>query len=510
MEGIQGEMTLVETQDRRRGAGILLPLFSLPSHYGIGSFGGAAYKWIDFLSMSGQSYWQVLPLHPTSYGDSPYQSVSAFAGNPYFIDLDTLCREGLLTEDECHYISFGEDPVRVDYYALYQGRELVLRKVFERYCKHSPEFSYQKDIEAFRNIHAAWIEPYALFMALKHSQGGRSWTEWDDDLKHYDEKSFADVKNRLKREIDYHIFVQYLFFKQWADVKNYANAKGIKIIGDIPLYTAMDSADVWSKSGLFLLDKDMLPIAVAGVPPDNFSSTGQLWGNPLYDWEASENENYSWWLSRLSMMFSLYDVLRIDHFRGLESYYAVPYRDATAENGTWRKGPGMSFINAVKKSLGNADIIAEDLGYLTPEVRKLVHDSGYPSMKVLQFAFDSREESDYMPYKYGPNSVVYTGTHDNDTTRGWFSTSLPDDAAMALRYFGLKDDADGHLGFIRTALGSVSNRAVIPFQDYLNLGSEARINTPSTMGNWHWRMNQNVLTPELAQSIAELTKLYGR
>ncbi len=490
----------------KRGAGILLPVFSLPSQYGIGSFGDAAYRWIDFLSMSGQTYWQVLPLHPTSYGDSPYQSVSAFAGNPYFIDLETLCREGLLTEDECRAQSFGEDSSRVDYYALYQGRNTVLRKAFERYATRSRN----KDIEAFRDVHAAWLEPYALFMALKASQDGRSWTEWDDDLKHYDERKLSSVRNHLKREIDYHVFAQYLFFTQWSLVKNYASTKGVKIIGDIPLYAAMDSVDVWSKSGLFLLDKEKVPILVAGVPPDHFSAQGQLWGNPLYDWEVSKNDGYAWWLSRLSMMFSLYDVLRIDHFRGLESYYAVPYGEATAENGTWQKGPGLSFINAVKQSLGDADIIAEDLGYLTPEVRELVRASGYPSMKVLQFAFDSREESDYMPYKYDPNSVVYTGTHDNDTIRGWFSSASSDDAALALRYFGLKNDEDGHWGFIRSALGSVSNRAVIPFQDYLNLGSEARINTPSTLGNWHWRMRNDALSPELAQNIAGLTKLYGR
>jgi 4-alpha-glucanotransferase len=496
----------------KRGAGILLPVFSLASNYGIGSFGEAAYKWIDFLSRSGQQYWQVLPLHPTSYGDSPYQSVSAFAGNPYFIDLDLLCEEELLTKDECSMVNFGKDPQKIDYYALYQNRDTLLRKTFERYVKQPEKFSYQNEIEKFRGDHSLWLEPYALFMALKVSQGNRSWTDWDDELKQYDEKNLASVKHELQDEINYHVFVQYLFFKQWTDVKNYAHAKGIKIIGDIPLYVAMDSADLWSRSDLFLLDGNKLPIAVAGCPPDPFAATGQLWGNPLYDWEASKKEGFAWWLSRLSMMFSLYDVLRIDHFRGLESYYAIPFGDPTAENGSWQKGPGISFINAIKQALPDADIIAEDLGYLTPEVRELVQLSGYPSMKVLQFAFDSREESDYMPYKYGPNSVVYTGTHDNDTTRGWFSSAPPEDAALALRYFGIKDEADGHLGFIRAALSSVSNLAVIPFQDYLNLGSEARINTPSTLGgnNWQWRMKSTAMSSELEETIAALTSLYGR
>jgi 4-alpha-glucanotransferase len=496
----------------KRGAGILLPVFSLPSPYGMGSFGAEAYTWIDFLAASGQSYWQVLPLHPTSYGDSPYQSVSAFAGNPYFIDLNILCEENLLTKDECNAVDFGNNPNRVDYHALYQGRNLLLQKACKRFKKQSVKSFHQQDIDSFRQTHESWLEPYALFMAIKESQHDKSWIEWDDELKHYDEQKLASTKHNLSNEIDYHIFVQYLFFTQWSCVKNYANSKGIKIIGDIPLYVALDSADTWSKSCLFQLDKNKVPIAVAGCPPDAFAATGQLWGNPLYDWEMSKNEGYSWWLSRLSMMFSLYDVLRIDHFRGLESYYAVPYGDATAENGTWQKGPGLHFIEAIKQSMPNADIIAEDLGYLTSEVRKLVSRSGYPSMKVLQFAFDSREESDYMPYKYHANSVVYTGTHDNDTTRGWFFSALPEDTALALRFFNLKDDTNGHLGFIRAALGSVSNLAVIPFQDYLNLGSEARINTPSTLGgnNWRWRMNPSSLSPELAQSIAELTRLYGR
>ncbi|MDR2901105.1 MAG: 4-alpha-glucanotransferase [Treponema sp.] len=501
----------MQLENEKRGAGILLPVFSLPSNYGIGSFGDAAYKWIDFLSRSGQTYWQVLPLHPTSYGDSPYQSVSAFAGNPYFIDLDALCNEGLLTYDECNAQNFGQDSNNIDYHALYQSRDPLLRKAFNRYKKLFPA-SPSSGLELFRHNHAAWIEPYALFMALKVSQGNRSWIEWDDALKRYDEKILLVAKSQLIDEIEYHIFVQYLFFKQWSCVKNYANEKGIKIIGDIPLYVALDSVDVWSRSDLFLLDKQKLPIAVAGCPPDSFSATGQLWGNPLYNWEVSKNEGYTWWLSRLSMMFSLYDVLRIDHFRGLESFYTIPFGEPTAENGTWQKGPGISFINAIKQSLENADIIAEDLGYLTPEVRELVTASGYPSMKVLQFAFDSREESDYMPYKYGPNSVVYTGTHDNETTRAWFSSASPQDAALALSYFGLQDNTDGHWGFIRAALSSVSNRAIIPFQDYLNLGSEARINTPSTLGgnNWRWRMNSAAINPKLEKTIAELTKLYGR
>jgi 4-alpha-glucanotransferase len=501
-----------ELKNNERGAGILLPVFCLPSKYGIGNLGEAAYNWVDFLVNAGQKYWQVLPLHPTNYGDSPYQSVSAFAGSPYFIDLEPLCKKGLLTQEECSSVDFGNDPYKIDYYALYQGRDPLLRKAFERYSNAAVKVSLCDGIDLFRKFHAKWLEPYALFMALKVSHKGRPWFEWEDDLNIYDEQKFSPLKKELAHEIDYHIFVQFLFFNQWLELKKYAARKGIHIIGDIPLYVALDSADVWSRSDLFQLDEQKLPIAVAGCPPDYFAATGQLWGNPLYDWDASKQEHYAWWISRLSTMFSLYDILRIDHFRGLESYYAIPFGDATAEHGAWKPGPGISFINAIKQALPHANIIAEDLGYLTKEVRALVESSGYPSMKVLQFAFDSREESDYMPYKYKPNSVVYTGTHDNDTTRGWFSSASNEDTALALRFFGLDDDKDGHLGFIRSALGCVSNRAIIPFQDYLNAGSEARINTPSTLGgnNWRWRMNPAVLSSELEEQIAELTKLYGR
>ncbi|WP_312641219.1 4-alpha-glucanotransferase [Hydrogenoanaerobacterium sp.] len=495
----------MQTTTFTRAAGVLLPVASLPSPYGIGSFGKAAYRWVDFLNRAGQSYWQVLPLSPTGFGDSPYQSCSAFAGNPYFIDLDLLCEQGLLQTSDCTKICWGSAGA-IDYKAIFDNRETLLRKAYAA-------FSDLDALKAFRRGNHMWIEDYALYMAIKTQNELRPWWEWPKDVLLRDAAALQQCRESLRDDINYHIFVQYLFFQQWGELKAYANRKGIEIIGDIPIYVAMDSADTWSNSQLFLLDRTCRPIDVAGVPPDGFSSTGQLWGNPLYRWDHMKQDGYRWWIERLRFSLSLYDVLRIDHFRGFDSYYAVPYGDKTAANGEWRKGPGIDFIQTVNTELGkHAQIIAEDLGYLTDGVRELLRQSGYPGMKVLQFAFDSREDSDYMPHNYNHHCVVYTGTHDNDTVRGWFSSAPTDDVVLAQEYLGLKDGRDGNWAFIRAALGSVANVAIIPVQDYLNLGSEARINIPSTLGgnNWRWRLDEKLLDNNIADKIATMTALYGR
>lgn len=497
---------MMQSPEQKRSAGILLPVFSLPSPYGIGSFGKAAYNWVDFLTEAGQSYWQVLPLGPTSFGDSPYQSFSAFAGNPYFIDPDLLCEQGLLQKDECSAADWGGDPSRVDYRAIFRQREPLLRKAF---CR----FEDRGALVAFHKRHYRWLDDYALYMAVKSVMKLKSWTKWDRDIRTREPSALAQWREELGEDILYHVFVQYLFFEQWHKLKAYANGNGVSIIGDIPIYVAMDSADVWANSGLFLLDGDRMPVDVAGVPPDGFSSKGQLWGNPLYRWDILKQNGYGWWIERLRSSLELYDVLRIDHFRGFESYYAVPFGSRTAKKGEWRKGPGMDFISEINRRLGcKSKIIAEDLGYLTSEVRELLRQSGYPGMKILQFAFDSREESDYMPHRYGRHCVVFTGTHDNDTVRGWFESADPADASLAREYLGVPDNGDEVGAFVRAALGSVANLAVIPIQDYLGLGSEARVNIPSTVGgnNWRWRLGKNDANPALAKKIARLASLYSR
>ncbi len=488
-----------------RSAGILLPVGSLPSRYGIGTFGKQAYRWVDFLVAAKQKYWQVLPLGPTSYGDSPYQSFSAFAGNPYFVDPELLIEQGLLTKEECEAVHWGDRKTQVDYNAVYENRETLLRKAFGR-------FTDKAALTRFRKKNRAWIEDYALYMAVKAKMGMKAWNEWDEDIRMRLPEAVKRWKAKCAEDIDYHIFAQYLFFQQWGKLKKYANQKGVQIIGDAPIYVAMDSADVWANPRLFQLDENNFPTEVAGCPPDAFSEDGQLWGNPLYRWDVMENGGFGWWLRRLKANLTMTDVLRIDHFRGLESYYAIPYGDKTAKNGRWRKGPGKAFIDAVNEEFGSAAIIAEDLGFLTPAVHRLLKRSGYPGMKVLQFAFDSQEESDYLPHNYQRNCVVYTGTHDNDTTRGWFSSAAPEDVQMALEYLGLKNDKNGTWEFIRAALSSVADLAIVPMQDYLDLDSRARLNTPSTLGgdNWRWRMKKKQMKPELAEKIAKMTTLYGR
>ena len=489
-----------------RSSGILMHITSLPSPYGIGTFGKEAYEFVDFLVKAGQKYWQILPIGPTGAGDSPYQSFSTFAGNPYFIDFDLLAEEGLLQKEDYEKVDFGDNIEKVDYEKIFNNKMPILRIAFE-----NSKGKYGDEIKEFRQENKEWLEDYALYMAVKSKFELKSWQEWDEDIKLRDKNALERYKEELKEEVDYWVFLQYLFFKQWADLKRYANTNGIKIIGDIPIYVAEDSADTWANSEVFLLDEDKRPIKVSGCPPDAFSATGQLWGNPIYDWDYLESTDYKWWIDRIKGNINLYDVTRIDHFRGFESFWQIPYGEETAVNGEWVKGPGIKLFNAVKEALGEVDIIAEDLGYLTEEVIDFRIDSGYPGMKVLEFAFDTREESDYLPHNYDKNCVVYTGTHDNDTVMGWFENTKKSDINLAKRYLKLNKKEGYNWGFIRGALSSVGNLAVAQLQDYLGLGSEARMNIPSTLGgNWQWRVKQEVLTNKLAQKINKITKLYGR
>lgn len=489
-----------------RASGILLPISSIPSSYGIGSFSKEAYEFVDFLEKAGQSYWQILPLGPTGYGDSPYQSFSTFAGNPYYIDLEELIRDGLITGEQCESRDWGESEAYVNYEKIYNSRFIVLRKAFE-----NSQLNEDKDFQEFVEENAFWLSDYALYMAVKDFYKGKSWSEWDEDIRLRKPEAMAGYEKQLEREILFYKFQQYLFDTQWRKLKKYANEKGVKIIGDIPIYVALDSADTWANPELFQLDENRRPVSVAGCPPDAFSSTGQLWGNPLYQWDYHKETDYAWWIQRISYCYKLYDVVRIDHFRGFDEYYSIPFGDTTAEFGHWEKGPGYDLFKVMKKKIGNKPVIAEDLGFLTPTVNQLLKKSGYPGMKVLQFAFDSREESDYLPHNYTANSVVYTGTHDNDTTVGWYQAINRRDRSFARKYLNIKSSRELEWNFIRAALGSVSDTAVIPMQDYLGLGSEARINVPSTLGtNWKWRMVKGQIPEGLAEKIYDMCRLYGR
>ena len=491
-----------------RSSGVLLPIASLPSKYGIGCFSKEAYEFVDFLADAHQAYWQVLPMGPTGYGDSPYQSFSTFAGNPYFISLEELIELGWLSEKECDSAKFGNDKNYIDYAQIYVTRFKLLRKAFEK--------SNIENCEAFIDFskeNAYWLDNYSLYMAMKNAYKGKSFLKWktDDRLKKTKAVSAFLQNQKNIKEILFWKFLQYEFFAQWMRLKKYANDKGVKIIGDIPIYVALDSADTWANPELFQFDKKGEPLGVAGCPPDYFSETGQLWGNPLYDWEYHKKHEYSWWMARLKKCFELYDVVRIDHFRGFDEYYFIPYGDKTAEHGHWEKGPGYELFDTLKKKIGKKAIIAEDLGYLTDSVRKLVKKCGYPGMKILEFAFDSGVDNDYLPHNYAPNCIVYTGTHDNDTVKGWFDTLKKKEKDYTKKYIGIKSNKDIVNAMIRLAQSSVADTCIIPFQDYLELGTEARINIPSTLGNnWKWRMNKDACTKELAEKIYALTKMYGR
>ena len=494
-----------------RTAGILLPITSLPSKYGIGGFSKSAYDFVDWLKEAGQCYWQILPLVPTSYGDSPYQSFSTYAGNPYFIDLDALIEEGVLTEEEVTAEDWGSDPSDIDYEKIYNSRYKLLRKAYER-SNVSQNWEYNQ----FVYENAWWLKDYALFMAVKNFFGGVTWTEWPEDIRLRYGYSVEYYQRELYYDIEFQQYMQYVFFKQWKALKAYANDQGVQIIGDIPIYVAMDSADVWASPELFYLDEENVPIEVAGCPPDGFSATGQLWGNPLYRWDYHRNTGFGWWMGRLSHCFKMYDVVRIDHFRGFDEYYAIPYGEDSAVNGRWKNGPGVELFWKMYEDLGEHKVIAEDLGYMTDGVRRLVKDSGFPGMKVLEFAFDSRDTgsaSDYLPHNYIENSVAYTGTHDNETLTGWFQSIDEKERNMARKYICDEVTPDDKLywKFICEVLKSHSHMCIIPCQDYLGLDNSARMNQPSTVGkNWRWRVTEEQLSEKLQKEIREVTRRYGR
>ncbi len=497
----------------KRECGMLLPVASLPSRYGIGAFSREAYEFVDKLVEAGQQYWQILPLGPTGYGDSPYQSFSAFAGNPYFIDLEKLTEDGLLTKQECEAADFGEDERDIDYGKLYKNRFPLLRKAFVRWKKRQARLG-QDGIRLFlENALAPETREYCFFMAVKNDFAGKSWEEWDEDIRLRDMVAMEKYRERLQDEILFYEFQQYLFERQWQQLKRYANRRGIRILGDIPIYVAFDGADSWARPELFQFDEDGRPEAVAGCPPDAFSATGQLWGNPLYRWNYHKKTGYSWWIRRMEYCFRLYDMVRVDHFRGFDEYWSIPAGDKTAQGGHWEKGPGLELFRTLQSHFGRLDIIAEDLGFLTPSVKKLVQDTGFPGMKVLEFAFDDTEDSDYLTHKYTENCVVYTGTHDNDTLQGWYESLDPDLKQFAVNYVGNEwtPKSEIHWDYIRLALQSAAKLAVIPVQDYLGLGSEARINEPSTLGkNWRWRMKSEDLTEEILERCKKMSRWYGR
>lgn len=487
-----------------RTSGILMHITSLPGPYGVGTMGSQAYAFVDFLKRAGQSSWQILPLTPTGYGDSPYQSCSAFAGNHYLIDLDLLAQEGLLEQQELTAVIWNEREDQVDFGRLYENRLKVLRLAYSR-------FAGGEEFQKFCWKNAAWLSDFSLYMALKDRYQGKPWYEWDDPLKFRDHEAIWEARSQLREEVRFYCFVQFQFYRQWEALHAYANEQGISIIGDVPIYVPLDSVDVWSNPELFQLDTDLAPEVVAGVPPDAFTEDGQLWGNPIYRWDRMEADGFSWWIQRLSAAGKLYDVIRLDHFRGFESYWAVPYGDKNARGGKWVKGPDQTFVQAVKQQLPELSVIAEDLGFLTQEVLDLRDASGYPGMKVLQFAFDAREPSDYLPHTYLRNTVCYTGTHDNMTMRQWFDTASQEAVTYAEEYMNLSAREGFVWGVIRTAFSSVSDQCIVQMQDFLDLGGEARMNLPGTLGgNWLWRMRDGALTPELARRIYDLTALYAR
>lgn len=479
---------------------------SLPSDYGIGKLGKSAYNFVDFLSKSGVKCWQILPLSPTSYGDSPYQSFSVNAGNPYFIDFEMLEDEGLLEyEDFCH-IEWESDPRHVDYEIIYNNCFKVLRKAYQNFnFKKSPE--YRAFIEKNKN----WVGSYALFMALKFKNDGKAWYEWEHDIAMRETDSLAKAKRELKDDINFFKFIQFKFYEQWFRLKKYANESGIEIIGDIPIYCAYDSVEAWASPKLFCFDKSKKPVDVAGCPPDDFSPTGQLWGNPLYNWEYHKKNNYKWWIDRIAFASEIYDIVRIDHFRGFESYYAIPYGNETAETGEWRKGPDSELFRLAEQKLGKLDIIAEDLGFITPEVRKMLDDTGYPGMKVLQFAFDNGK-NEHLPHNFTTtNCFAYTGTHDNETLTGWVENMSPRNLKFTKKYLGVKKAEKIPYAVIKSAWGSIAQVAVAQIQDFLNTPPEGRMNTPSTLGqNWQFRTLKSDFSSDLAKKIKKLNKIYNR
>ncbi len=488
-----------------RSCGILMPIFSLPSAYGIGTLGKEAERFVDFLKKAGQSYWQILPLNPTNYGDSPYQSFSSFAGNPYFIDIEALIEEGLLTKLQADSFDFGDDIETVDYGKLYDNRLRLLRLAFK-------EFEPGDEFNTFVSENNYWLSDYALFMALKNAHGDTPWYSWEKSLKTREKEAIIKAENTYSADIEFYKFIQFKFFEQWYSLKTYANKNGISIIGDIPIYVAYDSADVWANPKQFKLDESLVPTVVAGCPPDAFCEDGQLWGNPIYNWEAMKKDGYAWWKKYLGSALKKYDTVRIDHFRGFESYFTIPHGDKTAKNGKWQKGPDIDLFNELKTEFGeNLPIIAEDLGFLTPEVLKMLKATGFPGMKVLQFAFDPSLKSNYLPHNIDKNCVIYTGTHDNDTIIGWTKSATKAEVETAKLYLNCQNDYQLNWAMIKVALMSVADTCILTIGDIIGLDSKGRINTPSTLGgNWQWRIKGECINDWLAEIIYKNTKIYGR
>ena len=488
-----------------RSCGILMHITSLPSPYGIGTFGEEAEKFVDWLKSAGQSYWQVLPVGPTGYGDSPYQSFSTYAGNPLLIDLDALVRAGLLSQAKCESADYGADSSCVDFDKVNSTKMALLRDAYKN-------FEEDAGFLAFERNEAEWLDDYSLFMALKTENNLVSWTQWSDDLRFRKPEAIADASERLKDEIGFWKFIQYTFYSQWDRLKSYANKNGIQIIGDIPIYVALDSSDVWANTSLFEMDERLNPRRVAGVPPDYFSETGQLWGNPLYDWDVMKKEKFSWWISRIRKAAQLYDVVRVDHFRAFDTYWAVPYGETTAINGKWEQGPGMDLWNEVKNQLGEINIIAEDLGDIFDSVKELLKASGFPGMRVLQFGFNPESnDNDHLPHRYPPNCVAYTGTHDNSTVMGWYKAADAKSRAMCRRYLKPMPFEKLNKAFIRELYKSSVGLAIVPMQDVIGLDDRARMNIPSTLGgNWKWRAQKKQITSGYAAMMKVFAETYYR
>ena len=498
----------------KRYAGILLSITSLPSKHGIGCFDQAAYDFVDWLEKTGQRYWQILPLGATSHAgafDSPYQAYSAFAGTPYFISLDALVEEGVLTQAEVDATDFGSNPNKVDYELLFKNRLPLLRKAYER-----SNISQNPDYQRFVVENRWWLDDYALFMAVKEFFGGANWTAWPQDIRMHYGYAMDYYREKLYFDVEFQKYLQFKFYEQWSKLKKYANDKHIEIVGDIPIYVSPDGSDVWAKPEMFQLDDDNKPVNIAGCPPDGFSADGQVWGNPLYDWNYHRNTGYAWWCSRMWYSYKLYDVVRIDHFRGFDEYFSIPAASGSAKDGHWEPGPGMALFNTLKANLGERGVIAEDLGHMTETVHKLVKDSGYPNMKVIQFAFELEDiggANEYLPHNYNNNCWVYTGTHDNETIAGWF-TGLSKAGRDQIRDY-LMDHSTPikrmHLKLIGLALMCAADTCIVPIQDWLGLDNSARMNMPGTIDvNWSWRLAPNAIPVELDEEILALTKRFGR
>ncbi len=490
-----------------RSSGILLHITSLPGKYGIGTMGKEAYDFVDFLIASGQKIWQILPLGHTGFGNSPYQCFSAFAGNPLLINFDKLVDDGLLHENDIPKQEFNEK--KVDFGKVINFTYPLLRKAYDSFHRNNSKVLKRK-FQTFCSKNYKWLEDYAFFMALKDHNNGKPWHQWDYKLKTRDDETLNNMKKELENEISYYKFIQFLFFKQWLELKAYANINDIKIFGDLPIYVAFDSADAWSNPELYEFDENMNPIKVSGVPPDYFSETGQLWNNPLYDWEYLKKTGFQWWLDRIEANFTVFDIVRIDHFRGLAAYWAVPYGEKTAVKGEWVPAPGKELLKAIFDTFGNVPIVAEDLGVITPDVIELREEFNLPGMKILQFAFDSGEENNFLPHTYTQNCIVYTGTHDNDTVLGRYKESTESEKQMMRNYFNI-DESDVCLSFLKLAWSSVANVAIAPLQDLLRLDTEARMNFPGkASGYWEWRFKKEMLTKEHTSELYEITKLYAR